>query len=77
MLDNNLKCMNDGSHTRINKATGGLSVPDITFCTPGISPRVKWATAMESDMDSDHLPIVIEVKQSGVQTISTTPLKAR
>ena len=28
-------------------------------------------------MDSDHLPIVVEVKRSDVQTISTTPFRSR
>jgi hypothetical protein len=40
-------------------------------------PLTKWTVIDETAMGSDHNPIVIEVKDSGVQTISTTHLRAR
>ena len=61
MLDNNLACMNDGSPTRANRATAGLSTPAVTFVSDDISTKVKWTAVDETDMGSDHLPIVIEI----------------
>tara|TARA_B110001454_G_scaffold192176_1_gene192306 strand:+ start:1042 stop:4992 length:3951 start_codon:yes stop_codon:yes gene_type:complete len=77
VLNNDLKCLNDGSHTRVNRGTGGLSTPDITFTTPGLNLKSKWSVVEETDIDSDHLPIVTEIRNSEVQTISTTPFRAR
>jgi len=54
VLDNDLACLNDGSHTRVNRGTGGLSTPDITFVTPGLNTKSKWTTIEETDMGSDH-----------------------
>ena len=39
MLENDLSCMNDGSPTRINRGTAGLSTPDISFVNQEISQR--------------------------------------
>ena len=77
VLDNDLTCLNDGSHTRVNRGTGGLSTPDITFTTPGLNTKTKWSCVEETDIDSDHLPIVMEIRKSDVQTISTTPFRSR
>ena len=77
MLEKNLQCLNDGSPTRINRGTGGLSTPDITCCTQSLSPKMKWAAIEETSMGSDHSPIVLELKASDIQSISTTPLRTR
>ena len=41
LLDNDLSCLNDGSPTRMNPGTCGLSTPDITFVSPELSPKSK------------------------------------
>ena len=68
MLGKSLVCLNDGSPTRINRATGGLSSPDITFTSQDI-PNIKWNTIVEDDLGSDHSPIVIEIAQEPFSTI--------
>ena len=77
MLTNNLECLNDGSPTRINRGTGGLSTPDVTCVTQDLRNKMKWNVVEETTMGSDHSPIIMELKSSGIQTISTTPLKTR
>ena len=54
-----------------------MSNPDITFVTSSLDPSCKWSVVEETDLDSDHLPIVTEIKHSEVQTISTTPFSFR
>ena len=77
MLDKNLHCLNDGSTTRINRGTAGLSTPDITCVTERIKNRAKWTVIQETTMGSDHYPIVCEYRPGGIQTISTTPMRTR
>ena len=77
MLDNNLTCINDGSPTRINRGTEGLSVPDVTCVTDELNTKIKWSVIEETTMGSDHSPIIMEIKDGDIQTISTTPLKTR
>ena len=77
LLEKDLTCLNDGSYTRINRGTGGKSVPDITFTTEGLNTKTKWCTIEETDMDSDHLPIIIELHKTGIQMVDTTPLRSR
>ena len=77
MLDNNLHCINDGTPTRINRGTGGLSSPDVTCVTQGMNTKMKWTVVEETTMGSDHSPIIMELKDGDIQTISTTPLKTR
>ena len=60
MLDNDHVCHNDGFPTRVNKATGNVSAPDITFCGNLWANKTSWHTL--SDLgDSDHSAILIEV----------------
>ena len=77
LLDNNLTCMNDGSPTRMNPGTGGMSALDITLVTPGLNTKMQWNVIDETDMGSDHLPIVFEINDGDVQTIDTTPYRTR
>ena len=54
-VDTGLMVLNDGSHTRVNPATGGLSTPDITLATPDVGMDAEWTTP--ANIGSDHLPI--------------------
>ena len=66
MLENNLVCMNDGSPTRINRGTLGLSTPDVTMVSQQMSTKVKWSMIDESSMGSDHSLIIIEISDGYV-----------
>ena len=33
--------------------------------------KAKWCIIEDTDMDSDHLPIVIEIRNQNIQSIST------
>ena len=77
MLSNDLVCKNDGSPTRVNRATGGFSSPDCTFATKDLSEKIKWAAIDDNDLGSDHVPIVTELSCGEFRTISLTPLRAR
>ena len=59
ILNKNLTCVNDGSATRVNRGTAGLSSPDVTLATANLANKIKWATV--EDLGSDHLPIIFEV----------------
>ena len=58
-IDVSLTTLNDGSATRINPATGGLSAPDITLATGDIARGATWETG--EGMGSDHLPILTSI----------------
>lgn len=58
-VDASLIALNDGSATRINPATGGLSAPDITLATADIAGGANWSTG--EGMGSDHLPILTTI----------------
>ena len=60
ILENDMVCVNDGSATRTNRATGGSSSPDITLVHSNWSSKVEWSVG--EDLGSDHLPIVVHVK---------------
>ena len=77
MLENNLQCLNDGTPTRINRGTGGLSTPDITFVSESLRNKAKWSVIGDNSMGSDHSPVVCEIRTEGIQTISTTPMRTR
>ena len=77
ILPNNLKCLNDGSHTHINRATAGLSTPDITVITNSLDTKAKWCVIEDTDMGSDHFPIITELRNHNIQSLSTTPFRAR
>ena len=63
VIQRELQCVNDGSPTRINRATGGLSTPDITLVTSGLQTKTKWTTVKDTSMGSDHQPIIIELHE--------------
>ena len=59
VTEHGLIVLSDGAHTRINPATGGLSVPDLTVATPDIAVRATWSTGR--NLGSDHLPIITTI----------------
>ena len=60
VLANNLFCCNDGSPTRINRGTGGLSAPDVTLASTNLNNKITWTSI--DDLGSDHMPIILEIK---------------
>ena len=67
MLANDLICCNSGSHTRVSRATGGVSTPDVTLASKNLEEDIQWNTI--NDMGSDHLPIVFEITNEKTKTI--------
>ena len=59
VLANNLCCCNDGSPTRINRGTGGLSTPDVTLASSNLNNKITWTSI--DDLGSDHMPIILEI----------------
>ena len=68
MIDNSLHCLNDGSPTRINRSTGGLSAPDITFTSPDINTNIKWNVITKDDLCADHSQSVINFSEESFST---------
>jgi len=60
ILEKDMVCMNDGSATRTNRATGGSSSPDITLVHSNWANKVEWSVG--EDLGSDHLPVVVHIK---------------
>ena len=62
IIDKELNILNEGrSPTRINRATGNGSTPDLTLCGSKWTGKCKWS--VEEDIGgSDHLPILITVQ---------------
>jgi ribonuclease HI len=56
LMRHDAACVNDGSPTRINPATGGLSSPDVSICHPSWLARCQWMPLDE--LGSDHRPIL-------------------
>ena len=55
-----LTILNDGSPTRVNRATGVESTPDLTLCGNKWADKFSWSTG-ESIGSSDHKPIYITI----------------
>ena len=60
ILDKELTILNDGSPTRVNRATGVESTPDLTLCGNKWADKFSWSTG-ESIGSSDHKPIYITI----------------
>ena len=56
MIEENLGCLNDGTPTRLNRATGGLSAPDVTVMHNSWLPATDWQVL--ELQGSDHHPIL-------------------
>ncbi len=52
--------LNDGAATLLNRATGGLSSPDVSLAHPSLADKAEWTVG--EDFGSDHLPITIEFR---------------
>jgi hypothetical protein len=57
--DKHMCCVNDGSATRRDNATGKPSAPDITFVSEDIVNRISWRPL--EDIGTDHLPLLTEM----------------
>ncbi len=51
--------LNGGAATLLNRATGGLSSPDISLAHPSLVDKAEWTVG--EDFGSDHLSITIEL----------------
>ena len=60
VLDKELTILNDGSPTRVNRATGNESTPDLTLCGSKWADKITWHT-LEGIGSSDHSPICITI----------------
>ena len=69
IVENDLICCNNGTPTRVNRVTGGLSTPDITLASRNLENAIEWNTINE--LGSDHIPIVFEIKNEKTKTIPT------
>ncbi len=52
--------LNEGTATLLNRATGGLSSPDVSLAHPSLADKAEWTVS--EDLRSDHLPITIELR---------------
>ena len=60
-MSEELSVLNDGSHTRINKQTAGMSTPSLTLIGKMLQGKCRWSTG-EQLSNSDYLPILTEVR---------------
>ena len=56
-MDNPMAVLNTGAHTRVNRATGGLSAPDVSLVHTSLVDRADWEVL--SLLSSDHCPIKV------------------
>ncbi len=52
--------LNDGTATLLNRATGGLSSPDLSLAHPSLADKGEWTVG--EDLGCDHLPITLELR---------------
>ena len=74
MSGEGLCALNDGAATRVNKATGGLSTPDVSLMHSVWLGRVDWCCL--DPLDSDHFPILCDIGL-GVQFMQEEAPKLR
>ena len=60
LVDHGMMCLNDGSATRVNRGSGGLSAPDIAFAHGSRLAGCEWRTA--DRLGSDHTVTLIELE---------------
>lgn len=58
-----LTLLNNGSHTRISPSSGKSSALDLSICSHNLGSQLSWMVH-DDCYGSDHLPIVISLKQS-------------
>lgn len=54
----NLCILNNGNCTRRTAPGEGISVPDLSLCSPNLASSLRWST-LDSSYGSDHFPIFI------------------
>ena len=59
-MDHGMMCLNDGSATRVNRGSGGLSAPDVAFAHGSRLAGCEWRTT--DRLGSDHTAIVMELE---------------
>jgi ribonuclease HI len=59
IMGSSMAILNDGSVTRVNPGTGGLSTPDVTLADSNIASACTFA--VDESMGSDHLPVIVSV----------------
>lgn len=57
MAANDMACINDGSTTRTNRATGTESTPDTAFAHSSLLDKLSWKVINE--LGSDHKPVIV------------------
>ena len=61
VVNNEQKVLNDGTRTRVNRATGNWSTPDIVLAGAKVSGKCSWEV-QEGLGGSDHSPMLITIK---------------
>ncbi len=74
VISRNISILNNGAPTHVNRATGGLSIPDVTMVNSTWATKAEWAVG--EDPRSDHLSITIAISCQ-VPNPSVTHRRAR
>ena len=74
-ISKDLIVLNDGSPTRVNKATGNESTPDVTLCGRAWNNKTTWRVE-DPIGSSDHTPILVEV-HTKVKHVNLLPRTTR
>ena len=64
ILDNPMAILNTGEHTRVNRATGGLSAPDVSLVHTSLVAGAEWEVLPL--LGSDHCPIKMTLEVTPV-----------
>ncbi len=59
LISRHASILNNGEPTHVNRATGGLSTPDVAIVNNTWATKAEWTVG--EDLGSDHLPITIAV----------------
>ncbi len=60
VIAHSASALNDGAATLLNRATGGLSYPEVSIAHPSLADKAEWTVG--EDLGSDSLPITIELR---------------
>ncbi len=60
VITHSASVLNDGTATLLNRATGGLSSPNVSLAHPSMADKAEWTVS--EDLGSDHLLITIELR---------------
>ena len=59
IVGSDFSVLNDGSPTRRDFRTGGLTSPDVSLCSSALNRKITWKVA--DTLGSDHLPILMVI----------------